>query len=220
VEFSEWRIYYEEILKDFGFSREKDEEAARLLAHLLKDREPPTDALDALLRGRSVTVAGNAPDLADHLGEGEGVWIAADEASSVLKDHGRFPAVIVTDLDGIIPEQIALNRQGAIVVIHAHGDNIPALRRWVPDFSGPVLGTAQCKPPDGLFNFGGFTDGDRAVFLAHHFEALEIHLRGFDFENVNPKEEDPARKARKLDWAYLLIMGLDDPRIRFEPSSS
>ncbi|HWQ19331.1 MAG TPA: hypothetical protein VN455_06085, partial [Methanotrichaceae archaeon] len=63
------------------------------------------------------------------------------------------------------------------------------------------LGTCQCRPPEGLFNFGGFTDGDRCVFLARHFGAGSIRLIGFDFSDpgVTP------RKSKKLGWARRLI---------------
>ena len=32
-----------------------------------------------------------------------------------------------------------------------------------------------------VHNFGGFTDGDRCVFLANHFKAKKIILLGMDF---------------------------------------
>ena len=34
-----------------------------------------------------------------------------------------------------------------------------------------------------LQNYGGFTDGDRAVFIADHFKAKKIFLIGFDFND-------------------------------------
>jgi hypothetical protein len=36
-------------------------------------------------------------------------------------------------------------------------------------------------PVKNVYNFGGFTDGDRSVFLAEEFGAKEIILIGMDF---------------------------------------
>jgi hypothetical protein len=67
-----------------------------------------------------------------------------------------------------------------------------------------------------LVNFGGFTDGDRAVFLADHFKAKNIYLVGFDFEGKDSafKKLDKV-KLKKLDWAHVLIAMLDSPAIQF-----
>ena len=35
MEFGQWSIYYKEILEDFGFSREDDENTARVLDEIL-----------------------------------------------------------------------------------------------------------------------------------------------------------------------------------------
>ncbi len=89
---------------------------------------------------------------------------------------------------------------GSIVVVHAHGDNLDALNRYVPQLER-IIGTVQCRPPPGLYNFGGFTDGDRCVFLAKELGAASIKLVGFDFED----ESVTPRKKRKLAWAKRLI---------------
>jgi len=36
-------------------------------------------------------------------------------------------------------------------------------------------------PVENVYNFGGFTDGDRCVFLAEEFSAKEIILIGMEF---------------------------------------
>jgi uncharacterized Rossmann fold enzyme len=63
------------------------------------------------------------------------------------------------------------------------------------------MGTVQCQPSEGIYNFGGFTDGDRAVFLAKEMGAASIDLLGCDFDDqsVTP------RKKKKLAWARKLI---------------
>jgi hypothetical protein len=201
-----WEPQYRAILEDFGFSRSRDEEAAELLRELLQGRENSLLAAEALLSGRRAVVCGNAPCLSRELEDmrdaemDNAVFLAADGATVSLLDHGILPAIVVTDLDGPFPAILKANQMGCTVVVHAHGDNLEALKRYVP-LLDMVIGTAQCRPPEGLYNFGGFTDGDRAVFLAREMGAASIELVGFDFEDqsVTP------RKKKKLAWAKKLI---------------
>src|SRR5438034_8234276 len=209
MEFDAWEPFYEEILKYFGFSREKDEAVAVELDKLLGGYRVPDSSLRKLIRGKEVTVAGNGPNVREEIGEARGVLLTADEATSVALEKGLLPAILVTDLDGTVTDQVKANSEGAIAVIHGHGDNGPAVRQWAPRFSGATVATTQSRPLGGLRNFGGFTDGDRAVFLADHFGAARIHLVGFDFEHPSPKDADLRTKQRKLDWAYILIGNLE-----------
>lgn len=209
MDFEAWEPFYLEILNDFGFSRSQDEAVARELdAHLGGRRASDAD-LRRLIQGQEVTVAGNGPNLPSEIAQVRGVLLAADEATSVVMGNGLRPAIIVTDLDGAVADQVKANDSGAIAVVHGHGDNGPAVRKWAPLFAGPTVGTTQSKPSGGLRNFGGFTDGDRAVFLADHFGAARIRLVGFDFENPSPKDTDPRTKQRKLDWAFILLGALE-----------
>jgi len=205
MEFEEWEPYYEQILREFGFSRTEDERAAEILDKRLGGTRLSPDQLAPLVADQPVTVAGNAPRLEGELNRLTEVVIAADEATSILLKHGRVPQVIVTDLDGRIEDQIEANRRGAVAVVHAHGDNIPAIEQWARRFPGKTFATTQSRPSERVYNFGGFTDGDRGVFLADAFGARSIHLVGFDFEHPNPKDQPIAVKKRKLDWAYILI---------------
>ncbi len=205
MDYDDWGPYYAKILEQFGYSRAEDERAARILSDRLGGvRAGPAD-LNQLLRGQAVTVAGNAAALEGELGRISGVVLAADEATSVLATHEIHPDAIVTDLDGLVEDQIRANRKGAIAVVHAHGDNIPAIERWAPRFEGPTVATTQAEPFEGVHNFGGFTDGDRAVLLAAHFGARSIRLVGFDFTRPNRKDVPAEVKQRKLEWAYILI---------------
>ena len=203
MQFATWEPIYLAILEDFGFSMSGDEDAAKLLAGLLSGLENWLSKADARVRGRSVVVFGNAPTLdreLDELQRTDAVFLAADGATAVLLRRGILPDIIVTDLDGSFPDILKANREGSIAVVHAHGYNLDALCRYVPQLEG-VIGTAQCRPPKGLYNFGGFTDGDRSVFLAKELGAASIKLVGFDYEDdsVTP------RKRQKLGWAKRLI---------------
>ena len=64
-------------------------------------------------------------------------------------------------------------------------------------------------------DYGGFTDGDRAVELARHFGTTDILLLGFDFGNPKKKEKgDVQVKLRKLFWAHHIIFDLNPPQVR------
>ncbi len=213
MEFEDWEPFYVQIVDDLGLSREQDEAVAAELDRILGGTRATLGELRSLLRGSVVTVAGNGPTLADDLSAAEGVLITADEATTVALEKGLRPAVLVTDLDGDVEDQIRANADGTVAVILGHGDNGPAVRTFAPRFAGKTVATTQSAPAGRLYDFGGFTDGDRAVYLADHFGAREIRLAGWDFEHPSAKDADPDRKRRKLDWAYILLQNLDRPEL-------
>lgn len=199
MEFEEWEPVYEEILEYFGFDRVEDERAAAFLSTLLKRDD--IDLLSGITRGREVCVCGNGPSLPREIPRVGGCVFAADAAALVLRSHGILPDAIFTDLDGATEEFVEMNRQGTVIVVHAHGDNIPLLGLWVPRFRGPVVGTTQARPLPHVYNFGGFTDGDRAVFAAKSLGAARVTLAGFDFDDTRV---DRVKRA-KLRWAKRLL---------------
>jgi hypothetical protein len=209
MDYRDWETFYVRILEDFGFSREADERVAAELDAILGGIRVPDDVLRELFEGQEVSVAGNGPHVADEIGASKGILVTADEATSVALARGLHPAVLVTDLDGDVGDQVRANREGTLAVVHGHGDNGPAVRKWATEFRGRTVATTQSTPTGRLRNFGGFTDGDRAVYLADHFGAARIHLVGFDFEHPSPKDVPSETKQRKLDWAFILLGNLD-----------
>jgi uncharacterized Rossmann fold enzyme len=199
MDFEVWEPYYCDILKYFGFDRAQDEEAARLLSTLMT--RDNLLSLTALTCGNEVTVCGNAPCLKDELSKIRGIVFAADAAAEVLDAHDIRPDAVFTDLDGATDRLLELNESGTIVVVHAHGDNIGLLRYWVPRFKGPLVATTQSTPLPHVHNFGGFSDGDRAVFAADELGASHITLIGFDLDDKNV---DPVKRG-KLLWARKLL---------------
>ena len=201
MEFSDWEPHYYEILAYFGFSREDDEKAAALLAGLTDRDDLP--ALVHRVKGRDVVVCGNAPGLARELSRipKGNVVLAADAAADVLFTHGIRPDAVFTDLDGATDLLIGMNRAGTIAVVHAHGDNIPLLQHWVKRLPGPLVATTQSTPFGHVHNFGGFSDGDRAVFAADALGAKTITLVGFDLDDKNV---EPVKRG-KLLWAKKLL---------------
>jgi hypothetical protein len=60
-----------------------------------------------------------------------------------------------------------------------------------------------------IYNFGGFTDGDRAAYLADQVGARSITLTGFDFLHPTGKPGgDQVTKAEKLKYAERLLENL------------
>jgi uncharacterized Rossmann fold enzyme len=117
-----------------------------------------------------------------------------------LINNGIIPNIIVTDLDGNMDDEAKANDLGAIMVVHAHGDNMDALGEELPRLKR-VIGTTQSTPLSNVYNFGGFSDGDRSVFLAKEMGAKSINLIGFDYNDTNVT---PIKK-KKLMWAEKLI---------------
>ncbi len=208
MDFAAWEPIYERILEDFGFDRAGDEEAALFLSHMLTEKNTISlSELKTVISGKCVLVCGNAPKLRNDLSEidfSAFTVIAADGAAAVLMDMGIVPEVICTDLDGNsdadIEKEILACEQGSIVLIHAHGDNIDKLEKYVPRFKS-FIATTQAKPFDKVYNFGGFSDGDRCVFVAKEFRAKSVRLAGFDCDDSRVN----LVKKKKLKWAKELI---------------
>ena len=228
MEFGLWEKYYTEILEDFGFSRENDEESAKLLDEILstegcltlEDLKGFVDFSDKFI------IFGAGPSLKEHvlfLKENydlkDYVLVAADGATTALIEQKIAPDIVATDLDGNLDDIMLANVRGANIAIHAHGDNIEKIAGLTPFFTS-VLGTTQAQPVGNLYNFGGFTDGDRAIFLAVALNAREITLAGMDFGDIVTRysrpniESDTAEadefKKKKLIYAERLAQWIID----------
>jgi len=197
-------------------SKEDDELSAETLNNIIDDIGAITPQDIDINEKVIVFGAGPSlkPNLADlkHVDLGEFTLIAADGATTALLEEGLVPDIIVTDLDGRMDDLIKANQQGALMVVHAHGNNPEQIEKYTPQLVN-VLGTTQSKPLASVYNFGGFTDGDRAVFLAMALGARIIVLSGMDFGKTvthysRPDQEDgPADKIKekKLQWAKKLV---------------
>ena len=199
---------YMEIAEELSLDMEKDKEAAQLLNSLLPKKEKSEDAtrLERAIKGRYVFVYGAGPTLKQDIKaikasylhqEKKYVAIAADGAGKALMEEGIIPEIHVTDLDGYADNILTVNKKGAITVVHAHGDNIKQLKDIVPKLKN-AIGTTQLAPFGKLHNFGGFTDGDRGVYLAEHFDAGLIILAGMNFGDVIGEYSGTYQKEKKL----------------------
>jgi uncharacterized Rossmann fold enzyme len=147
----------------------------------------------------------------------EEILIVADSAIELIPEN-IVPHIIVTDLDGNMGKILKFHRGGSILVIHAHGDNIPELKTYLPKMNNSFIGTCQCEIVGNLLNLEGFTDGDRAVKLAQMLRAKSIKLRGFNF--TKPVKKIGSRdKAIKLKYAEQIILDVVKSRTGVETDS-
>lgn len=205
-----WNSQYKEILRDFGYSRKKDKQSALLLDSLLK-KPFPISKLKKLISAKTVFVIGAGPSLGNSIRVikkyKKVVKIAADSTLAPLVKNGIIPQIIVTDLDGNLQLLRKLSKNG-IMIVHAHGDNIDRLG-LAKNFR-QCIGTTQTEEVGKIHNFGGFTDGDRCVFLASHFGAKKIVIFGMDFGPKigvysNTKKQDRKVKLKKLRCGKKLL---------------
>ena len=184
MEFIDWFPYYQNIRQQFGYSTEKDQEAANILSTMIKRKALDRKVLKKKITGKQVMVIGAGPSLDNNIKfikkDRKFVKIAADGAVQALIENNIKPDIVVTDLDGNLDFLQKADKIGAIMVVHAHGDNVKILKKAVPKFRR-LIGSTQVMPVENVYNFGGFTDGDRCVFLAEEFGAKEIILIGMDF---------------------------------------
>ena len=211
---SGWEKRYLRILKELGYSQKKDKESAIILDSILK-KTNTTEKILKLIEGKTVFVIGSGPSLSNAIPKlkklKKSIKIAADSSLKPLVDNGIIPDIVVTDLDGDENTIKKIAKTKSIFIIHAHGDNIEKLE-LVKKIRN-CIGTTQSNPFNKIQNFGGFTDGDRGVFLANYFGAKKIILFGMDFGNrigkfSNTKNSDRKMKLKKLEIGENLLIWL------------
>lgn len=214
MDFESFEPAYEAILADFGFGRAADERAREVLRAF--EPSGTLDAFASVLADRAVAVVAPGPPLPAELDvvRDADVVLAVSSAARVLRERDISVDAYVTDLDADPELAPALTRAGVPTAVHAHGDNVPAVREHLPDCDREhVLGTTQAAPRDPVVNVGGFTDGDRAAFLADHVGARSLSFAGWDLDDA---DVDPM-KAKKLAWARRLLAWLErDRRARLD----
>ena len=211
---SGWKKRYFSILQELNYSEKKDKESAIILDSILKKTDT-IEKVREIIQGKTVFVIGSGPSLSIAIPKlkklKKSIKIAADSSLKPLIDNGIIPDIIVTDLDGNEDTIKKISKTKSIFVIHAHGDNIEKLQ-MVKKMKN-CIGTTQTNPFNKIQNFGGFTDGDRGVFLANHFDAKKIILFGMDFGNQigkfsNTKRSDREIKLKKLEIGKDLLIWL------------
>lgn len=192
-----WFSWYKRILDEFGFSKDDDEKSAEILNNLLKEQKGLNH--HQIKIKSKVIVFGAGPSLKRNIHElktenlDDFTLISADGATTALVEENIIPNIIVTDLDGKMEDIIKSNKDGAILAVHAHGNNMDKVKEYVPKLHD-VMGTTQSITLENVYNFGGFTDGDRCIFLAIELGAKLIVLAGMDFGDTVTKYSRPDLK--------------------------
>ncbi|MCK9152576.1 6-hydroxymethylpterin diphosphokinase MptE-like protein [Methanobacterium alcaliphilum] len=221
MEIEEWLLWYDIIIQDFGFSKKDDDESALYLNNFLMKQG--LLELSEFPSKKDMIVFGAGPSLKKHIKNlkstlkhdlDEFILISADGATTALLEENIIPNIIVTDLDGNMQDIQYANERGSYLVVHAHGNNLNTLKRYLPNLKN-ILGTTQGTTLECVHNFGGFTDGDRSVFLAVELGAENIILAGMDFGNIVTKYSRPDMdqetghgdeiKVKKLKYAEELV---------------
>ncbi len=221
---SSWIRTYRRIAAALSLDEERDASAAIELASILEGT--PTARVEDLVRsvtGQVVSVWGAGPSLEQDLARAIDFGLlestanfAADGAVTAFLESEKVPHMLFTDLDGPSTDLLKANSLGSLAVIHAHGDNLPALRRLTKSFTGKVFGSTQVHPiPPYVLNLGGFTDGDRAAHWAFELGASAIFLFGMDLGPIIGRYSKPdlsgeplVRKLKKLEIAGDLLSSL------------
>ncbi len=225
MEWIDWQPIYQDIVNRLSLDTIMDIRATQLLTELLKDIEPDPllQLLEQRIINRTVVICGAGPSLEQHIqilkernDYQDMVFVAADGAVSLLLEQNCTCNIIVTDLDGDYNHIKQATQNGALTIVHGHGDNMDKIRDVVLSL-GSVLGSTQVEPTERTFLWGGFTDGDRACYVVTNYSPKRIILAGMDFGKVvgkwsKPKHEThfaaPQRKVLKLEIAQELITAL------------
>ncbi|ABR55346.1 protein of unknown function DUF115 [Methanococcus vannielii SB] len=224
-----WKKFYEKIIHDFGYGIKGDILSSEVLEKMIEiyKNNVASNEISKKIAGKDAYIFGAGPSLKKHVMEFkklndniEKVVITADGATKALLEENIIPDIIVSDLDGDMEYILKSNLFGSIVVVHAHGDNIDRLEKYVNNLKN-IFGTTQVpKKFKNLSNYGGFTDGDRCCFLAEEFGAKQMILCGMDFGIYVTKYSRPniekdveiadSIKVKKLKYAETLVNWLKE----------
>ncbi len=234
---NQWEQYYETIIVEMGVDKKKDELEAIYWNKIVNKAKNSMKIIDDSIsetkkrfKTNNVFIFGAGPSLIGHLDmfqknsylKKKHVIISSDGATQALIENDIVPDIVCSDFDGDMESIIEAGRKEIILFLHAHGDNHNLIEKWFPRISQLKywIPTVQSKPiPPLIQNYGGFTDGDRALSLALHFTLpCSIILFGFDFGNIIGKYSKPylknntlasSFKQKKLQFAkkFITILG-------------
>ena len=206
-----WKTQFKEIRKEFGYLEKDDLISARKLDSLLKRKNSKRQFQD-MIQGKTVFIIGAGPSLTKslkYIKKSKNVTkIVADGAVRALLEKNIKPDILVTDLDGDTKSIEKIGKTRIPVIVHAHGDNYEKLE--IVKKIRNVVGSTQTRKIGKIENFGGFTDGDRCVFLAEYFNASKIVLIGMDFGHKIGKYSkhrivDREIKIKKLKFGKKIV---------------
>ena len=233
----QWLVAVQDgVREDFGWSEEQDFNTAQeLLSSLekipqwsIEKRSETLESVRSQLLSdlRPIAVLGAAVEPEDLLSlfTLKPHIVAADGSVGVLnaveEDMWRDLALVISDSDGWPHLQDAIDRTIPIA-LHAHGDNARELNKFIENCSekgdlGIFLTHQTTRNIEGMYNPGGFTDGDRSIciLLAMGVKVDRLVLVGFDQYSLGRWSgvTDENLKRRKLGWMAKILdrMGFGD----------
>ena len=206
-----WKTQFKEIRKEFGYLEKDDLISVRKLDSLLKGKNSKRQ-FQNMIQGKTVFIVGAGPSLTKSLKyikkSKDVTKIVADGAVRALLEKNIKPDILVTDLDGDLKSIEKIGKTRIPIIVHAHGDNYEKLE--IVKKLKNVVGSTQTRKIGKIENFGGFTDGDRCVFLAEYFNASKIVLIGMDFGQKIGKYSkhrivDRKIKIKKLKFGKKIV---------------
>ncbi len=196
---------------------ESDEQALSIIAKRIKIEEDLDQRVRKSFEGKDIHIFGPVTkrDVVRHYQES--TTIAVEGITGIVLSEGVVPNIVVTDLDSDHEFLAKAGQKGALLLVHIHGDNLHQVESFFQahELSRVVL-TTQTMPREGIKNYLGFTDGDRAAFFAKTMGAKAIHLHGFALDGpivsqnklISNYEEWKKRKQLKLQIAKTLLCWL------------
>ena len=206
-----WKTQFKEIRKEFGYLEKDDLISVKRLDSLLKGKNSKRQ-FQNMIQGKTVFIIGAGPSLTKSLKyikkSKDVTKIVADGAVRALLEKNIKPDILVTDLDGDLKSIEKIGKSKIPIIVHAHGDNYEKLE--IVKKLKNVVGSTQTRKIGKIENFGGFTDGDRCVFLAEYFNASKIVLIGMDFGQKIGKYSkhrivDRKIKIKKLKFGKKIV---------------
>ena len=123
MKYSQWEPIYQRIIQDFGINEQDDIRSAKRLDFLLRHHTFTLSigAVIPFIFDKEVIICGAGPSLEPSLRlHAEKIkdctCIAADGATTALLNNNMIPEIIVSDLDGQLPDLLEANGDGSILL--------------------------------------------------------------------------------------------------------
>jgi len=193
-----WWKFQEEISVQFDFSKIREDVASRLVS----DTKQNISSIRKCIEKKDLILVGAGLQKGTDIPSSN--VIVADGALRACLEQDILPSLIVTDLDGYIPDILWARKKGSKVILHAHGDNIARVFQYLSDINPNCITTTY---PSASSNcWGGFTDGDRALMMSLSLNCNSVKMIGFNYNIIGNYSGDYSpRKLEKLLWAQKIV---------------
>ena len=193
-----WWKFQEEISVQFDFSKIREDVASRLVSDIKQN----ISSIRKCIEKKDLILVGAGLQKGTYIPSSN--VIVADGALRACLEQDILPSLIVTDLDGYIPDLLWARKKGSKVILHAHGDNIARVFQYLSDINPNCITTTY---PSASSNcWGGFTDGDRALMMSLSLNCNSVKMIGFNYNIIGNYSGDYSpRKLEKLLWAQKIV---------------